>query len=215
MRASARSRSCTASRRGAGVVVMLRTTSPHADWVVSSAALIAAIAGFRFCFATAWNWRPWRVVTRSVPLPQRSHSASMRQVLRRAARPAGHAHAHHERKILFQPLLLEPGRGVAVVLLVAAVEFQQVVGVLRNLRAAGRQFLGQCAAQMRGWFPSAAPRRSAWRPARAQVLNRRAATLLPLSAGAAADPPCADRGAARSTRPESAFAPPRWTCWGR
>jgi hypothetical protein len=47
----------------------LRTTSPQAPKVVTRASFSSWIAERRFPFSTPWNWKPWRVVIRIVPLP--------------------------------------------------------------------------------------------------------------------------------------------------
>ncbi len=70
-----------------------------------------------------------------------------RQILRGGQASGRHPHAHHEGIILLLPALLQRGRGVAVELLVGAVEFQEVVAVLADLGPARRQFHGQRAAQ--------------------------------------------------------------------
>ena len=49
--------------------------------VVSSAWLMPAIVGLRSPLSTPWNWKPWRVVTRSVPLPCAVGEAIEREVL--------------------------------------------------------------------------------------------------------------------------------------
>ncbi len=50
------------------VASTLRLTSPQAARVSRSAASIAFIVVLRFDLMTPWNWKVWRVVSRSVPL---------------------------------------------------------------------------------------------------------------------------------------------------
>jgi len=54
---------------GAGHEITLRTTSPQAPSVVTSTSFTERIVAVRSPLSTPWNWFPWRVVTRSVPLP--------------------------------------------------------------------------------------------------------------------------------------------------
>ncbi len=68
---------------------MLRTTSPQADSVVSSVSLIAAMDGFSVAFRMPWNWMPWRVVMRSVPLPCVSASRSRPRYCAAVSMPPG------------------------------------------------------------------------------------------------------------------------------
>src|SRR6266852_858106 len=60
------------------------------------------------------------------------------------SRPPG---ADHQLMDLVEPLLLALGRAVAVVALIDAVEFKQVVAVLVESRLAVRQAFGEAAAQ--------------------------------------------------------------------
>ena len=70
-----------------------------------------------------------------------------REVLGCRQRAARDADARHELVFLFQLGLLALGRGVAVELLVAAVELEQLVGALADRDAAGGEFVGKGAAQ--------------------------------------------------------------------
>ncbi len=71
------------------------------------------------------------------------------QPLRRGEAPSGRADAHHEGPVLILAGLLAGGRGVAVELLVGAVELEQRVGGLRQAatRLGGVELLGERAAQ--------------------------------------------------------------------
>ena len=63
--------SCISSRTprwGAGHDMTLRFTSPHAPRVVSRVSLMPAIVALRSRLRTPWNWMPWRLVKRKVPL---------------------------------------------------------------------------------------------------------------------------------------------------
>jgi hypothetical protein len=63
-----------------------------------------------------------------------------REILRRRQSAGGDAHAHYELPVLLEAGLLQGGGGVAVVLLVGAVELEEGIGRLRHL---GRGLVGQ------------------------------------------------------------------------
>ena len=78
-----------ASGSGAGHESTLRLTSPHPPSVVTSVALIAAMLAFMFDFSTPWNWKLWRVVIRSVPLPHFPQMSSIARYWSAVSFPPG------------------------------------------------------------------------------------------------------------------------------
>ena len=69
------------------------------------------------------------------------------QVLRAGEAAGRHAHTDHEAVFFFQPLLFQGGGGITVELLICSMEFQNVIAILRHLRAAGGELFGEAAAQ--------------------------------------------------------------------
>ncbi len=83
-----------------------------------------------------WNWNAWRVVSLIVPLAYWLASRSVSQPLGGRGHAARHPDADHERVGLFQLVLAALGAQVTVVLLIGAVELEQLLVVLRH-RAGG------------------------------------------------------------------------------
>ena len=79
-----------------------------------------------------WNWIVWRVVRRSVPLPRSRAMRLCRQPLTRRQNTARNTHPRHEDERLLHLLAHALGAQVAVVLHVDAMEFRQLLVVIRQ-----------------------------------------------------------------------------------
>ena len=118
--------------------------------MVSMAAwLISLMVRLRLLLMMPWNWNAWRVVSLMVPLANCVARRSVSSHCARSGHAARHADADHERIGLFQLVLAAVGAQVAVVLLIGAVELEQLLVVLGH-RAGGLvgKSLGDGAAQV-------------------------------------------------------------------
>ncbi len=119
------------TRRDLPSTTTLRLTSPHAASVSASARLIAAMPGLSSRLMTPCHWNVWRDVMRNVPLAcsraiasKASHCAGVTTPPGSRPRPDHEGIGRFE--FLSPPLVAQ----VAVVLLVGAVEFEQLGVVL-------------------------------------------------------------------------------------
>ena len=87
---------------------------------------------FRFVLMMPWNWKACRVVSLIVPLANCVADPVHFQPLRRGGDSAGHADADHEAVSLLQLVLAATLAQVAVVLLVGAVKFEELLVILAH-----------------------------------------------------------------------------------
>ena len=108
-----------------------------------------AIVAFRFAFSTPWNWMLCRVVSRSVPLAYLPADVVHREVLVRGQLPAGQLEPDHEHVRLADAAFDAVLAGVAVLLLVAAVELDEaLVRVAEVVERRVGELLGERAAEV-------------------------------------------------------------------
>ena len=126
----------------------LRLMSPQAPSVVSRVALIAAIVVLRFGLSTPWSWKLCRVVTRSVPLPYLPQMSSIARYWSAVSFPPGSLSRIMNMYDLPTPAFDAVLAGVAIFLLVAAVELDEALVDLAEMLDRGiDHFLGERAAE--------------------------------------------------------------------